>query len=671
MHAAISCASCSRPLRIPESLVGQTVRCPYCTDAFLAVPDPNIKLEEAVSNLERGARKAERQEALAAPTQGSLLQVEEESPVVEEAFTVDLAGPARPAAPPKAWSTWVFVKSDTDRRLWGEMQAEISAEGLRLYRGRKDLIVPVGCEATWVAGAVVRVVVGSRTVDFQLRKKHIYRSRLAADLAGFLNGDRTMPAEKGYGWPWYQWLLLLAPLGLLAMLFFGELPETSLKGLKGTGIFLLGAGGPILAYLLWNMERLRVGARWAGAGLLAAGAYVFSASMYLSGPHLPRAAEYASWYTYYSPDGRYSIQMPAATYTESEFTNGMTVFKTTARVQPNQTFIVAYADVAGSVSQPWERDSALNRGRQYALSRFEDSFLYGIEREINLDDHPGKEFDIGARGRGTGSARVYLVGNRLYILLTMETNGLSGYKFFDTFKVEGPARPDLLSPRTLGGLKAYWSFDAGEGGMIREDTNTLGQTPLHNCEWSKKGVRGGCIQLSGVANVHFPLGRSTKLNVAAGESFTFAGWFKTSQPDGVLVCLKNQLDPSSRILIILQAGRVKGFVRADGAGERADPAEVTQPNLTAAVNDGKWHHFALVRDAAPEANTFTLYLDGVNRHHLAVFDATRPITTDVRALGADVGSEFQPTPNFQGSIDEFCVFGRALRADEIASLAGR
>src|SRR5262249_19563423 len=162
MHTAISCTSCTRPLRIPSELVGQTVRCPFCTDAFLAVADPSIKLEEAVLNkaavhIEEMARE-ERTVALLEP----------EPPVVQESFTVDLEGPVKPPKPPKAWSTWVFVRNDSERRLWGEMQAEISAEGVRLYRGRKELIVPVGCEATWVSGGLVRVTVGSRTVEFQL-----------------------------------------------------------------------------------------------------------------------------------------------------------------------------------------------------------------------------------------------------------------------------------------------------------------------------------------------------------------------------------------------------------------------------------------------------------------------------------------------------------------------
>src|SRR5262245_262668 len=137
MHTAISCASCTRPLRIPSDLLGQTVQCPFCTDSFTAVADPSIRVEE--TPVGKAAAVAEEEPVRAA---SPVALLEPEAPVVQESFTVDLAGPQK-LTPPKPWTTWVFVKNDTDRRLWGEMQAEISGEGLRLFRGRKELIVPV------------------------------------------------------------------------------------------------------------------------------------------------------------------------------------------------------------------------------------------------------------------------------------------------------------------------------------------------------------------------------------------------------------------------------------------------------------------------------------------------------------------------------------------------
>jgi hypothetical protein len=431
MHTAISCTTCTRPLRIPSTLLGQLVRCPYCIDEFVAVADPHLKLEEKVPN--KAVAKVE--EPAHEPVAVALL--EPEPPVVEEVFTVDLASPVKPPKPPKPWSTWIFVRSDSDRRFWGEMQAEIGSEGLRLYRGRKELLVPVGCEATWLHGAVLRVVVGSRTVEFQLKKKHIYKSCLAADIAGFLNGDRPMPVNKGYGWPWYQWLLLLLPLGLLGVVIAGELPETPMKPLKGFGIFMLAVLGPLLAYALWHMERLRVGVRWTGASLLVAGAYLLSLSMYWFGP--PMAAT-AKWHTYRPPDGSYTISMPAPPVLETEdFIGGVNVFSRTARVKPNQTFIVAHADLRGLFLHPAAQESALGQVRNYLRNKYPYSWISN-EQPIHLDGYPGKELSV-VPGSGKShrlmTVRAYLVGNRLYILIVDDTIGVNGTKFLNSF------RPDL------------------------------------------------------------------------------------------------------------------------------------------------------------------------------------------------------------------------------------
>jgi hypothetical protein len=664
MHTAISCASCSRPLRIPTDLLGQTVRCPFCTDAFVAVADPTIKLDEAPAN------KAAAAEEEGAPAPGlpsaAVALLEPEPPVVEESFTVDLAGPAKPAAPPKPWSTWVFVRSDSDRRLWGEMQAEISAEGVRLYRGRKDFQIPVGCEATWVKGSLVRVVVGSRTVDFQLKKKHAYKSRLAADLAGFLNGDRPMPANKGYGWPWYQWLLLLAPLALIGVLIAGELPDTATRGLKGFGIVMFALLCPLLVYWVWHMERLRVGARWAGASLLVGGAFFCTALMYWFGPDLPPAAAYVSWFNYAPVGERFSVDMPAnpRAYPPENY-NGMQVTKHIARVQPNQTFVVAYIDIV----RPWQQNpsAAFQLGREYVLDdKKSENAWPGPSQEINLDGHPGSEFTIeqlSSRSRDTTTVRLYLVGKRLYILTAKAPVGKNGAKFLNSFRVDTPGRASVPSPRDFRDLIAYWSFDNVQAGLVFEDTKSiLEPLPLGECK-SGGGVRGGGLYLPG-GLAYFSYGNSPALNFAKDAPFTFAGWFKTQSQDRVLFSQRNSRDLGTIIQVSLRDGRLQALVcqDADGKFNRAPAILLANDN----ADDGNWHHFALVRDVGGHV---ALYFDGVQNGQLDWKEASGPITTDTRTLGCDL---LNPgAQNFQGSIDEFCVFRRALAANEILRLAGK
>jgi hypothetical protein len=80
----------------------------------------------------------------------------------------------------------------------------------------------------------------------------------------------------------------------------------------------------------------------------------------------------------------------------------------------------------------------------------------------------------------------------------------------------------------------------------------------------------------------------------------------------------------------------------------------------------EWHHVAAVIDATGGH----LYLDGV----LAASSTTMTLKpSDLGAMPNDwIGrSEFATDPYFDGMIDEFRVYTRALAASEIAMLAGK
>jgi hypothetical protein len=650
-------------LRIPTELIGQTVRCPFCTDAFTAVADPNIRLEEAVLN-----KAAVHIEEMAKQERAVAL-LEPEPPVVEEKFTVDLEGPVK-VEPPKPWSTWVFVRNDSDRRLWGEMQAEISHEGVRLYRGRKDLTVPIGCEATWLGGGHVRVIVGSRTVEFQIKKKHIYKGRLAADVTGFLNGDRPMPVNKGYRWPWYQWLMLLAPLGLIGVLIAGELPETTLKPLKGFGIVMFAFLAPALAYLLWNIERLPVAVRWTAATLLLVGVYLASGSMYFFGPHLPPAAATANWSKFAPSGGGYTVSMPATTLTETEVSNGLTVVKTIARVKPNQTFIVAYADLPGRLTADWERSSAFETGRQYIRNTlYPNAYFWNFDREINLDGYPGKEatFDQSGRSYATVVVRMYLVGNRLYMLIASDTRYGNDHTFLGSFKIDSKARMDLPTPINWNGLAAYWSFDEENNGAWVTEKRTTQMSALNGCKLTT-GRRGKGLELAGDFNSYIDYGTAESLNFKDRAPFTFSGWFKTQAFSGVMVSQRNNNNPNAVLNISVDNGRLRAEVHQDG---QFGNAAVVASNMN--VNDDRWHHFVLTRDGSPDRFGVSLYLDGDRQATSAEAAGLGPITTNCRAFGCDLYVQQRGfgVTSFRGNLDEICMFNRVLTQDEINQLAGK
>ena len=86
--------------------------------------------------------------------------------------------------------------------------------------------------------------------------------------------------------------------------------------------------------------------------------------------------------------------------------------------------------------------------------------------------------------------------------------------------------------------------------------------------------------------------------------------------------------------------------------------------IATGVNDGQWHHVAIVLDVV--ADTTTVYWDG----------APNVITGVTKEIGANdrfsLGQEWDgntPSNFFNGSIDEVRIYDRVLSAEQIEALA--
>src|SRR5205085_1308912 len=92
-----------------------------------------------------------------------------------------------------------------------------------------------------------------------------------------------------------------------------------------------------------------------------------------------------------------------------------------------------------------------------------------------------------------------------------------------------------------------------------------------------------------------------------------------------------------------------------------------------AIDDGQWHHVALVRHAD---GSLELFVDGTSQPAPPGAPAAPvlpgAITTSWRTLGCErhrVVRDGQPAEAyFNGGVDEFCIFGRALTAREVQLL---
>jgi hypothetical protein len=227
------------------------------------------------------------------------------------------------------------------------------------------------------------------------------------------------------------------------------------------------------------------------------------------------------------------------------------------------------------------------------------------------------------------------------------------------------------SPKAWDGLTAYWSFDGavgfvpGEGEGIKEDTGTIpGRRPLNGC-LQGNGRVGKALEMNGQPNACFDYGDSPRLNFAAQDSFTIAGWFRTKAASGVIASQRGRGN-MAMLNVAVEQGLLIAEIHQDGLMNLNAARLSSQLN----VADGKWHHFALARD---NNGNVTLYLDGLRQNFTADPAAKGPITTDLRALGCDLWARMFGVQRmtFQGSVDEFCIFHRNLTPEEISRLAGK
>lgn len=222
-------------------------------------------------------------------------------------------------------------------------------------------------------------------------------------------------------------------------------------------------------------------------------------------------------------------------------------------------------------------------------------------------------------------------------------------------------QPEPLVPQSLPGLLAYWPLDDNQGPIAIEKSGN-GFAHLRGGQWID-GVKGSALRLDGKKD-YVDLGQDGRLNFAAGAEFTVAAWVATDSEQGVICSFRRRTAAFPVIDLLVKAGQLHGWVRDDASGFGG--ARVTG----GAVKDGKWHHVALLRHAD---GTVELFLDAVSQARGKGEHSGGAITTDLRALGSErfmIQTKKAGPGYFAGIIDEFCVYGRALNADEIATLAG-
>jgi hypothetical protein len=216
----------------------------------------------------------------------------------------------------------------------------------------------------------------------------------------------------------------------------------------------------------------------------------------------------------------------------------------------------------------------------------------------------------------------------------------------------------------LPGLIAHWPFEEGEGDKAADASGNGHHGVLHGAKWIK-GIRGKALWFD-EQNVYFDYGSGPAFNFAANAPFTITGWIQTKAAVGTIVSQRNSKDGGPDIEISLNNGKLAALVREDG-GEFGQPGVLAG----AAVHDGIWLHFALTRRPG---GIIELFIDGKSQGKTSSPQSAGPITTNLRSVASErYWLTVRPGAgwaHWNGCMDEFAIFNRALADAEIQRLAG-
>ncbi|MBI2184787.1 MAG: hypothetical protein HYU39_07510 [Thaumarchaeota archaeon] len=199
-------------------------------------------------------------------------------------------------------------------------------------------------------------------------------------------------------------------------------------------------------------------------------------------------------------------------------------------------------------------------------------------------------------------------------------------------------------------LVAWWLFDEGLGGSVRDSSDNKNSGVLVNGPVWVEGKQGRALSFDGVDD-SADFGDKAGFRFGGG-SFSLSAWVKTSSASNQGIIDKKfgfGAGVAGYSLFVNTNGNLR-YQISDGASQNDNNAGV--------VRDGNWHHVAMVRNAS--SSRVNLYVDGVQ----VLSDSTTVGNLD-NAQSLYVGYGAGGGNFFPGSIDDVKVFSRALGAAEV------
>lgn len=223
--------------------------------------------------------------------------------------------------------------------------------------------------------------------------------------------------------------------------------------------------------------------------------------------------------------------------------------------------------------------------------------------------------------------------------------------------------------RFTDGLIGMWSFDGPDivNGRVIDRSPTLAHgTPIDiaTSTFYKMGKIGQGVTLDGVDDC-VRMGDVSTYDFGASDSFTVSGWYRrmNNSNTGMFVTKKGQsgsTDAGFYYAILTTTGGAIEARISDGTNQ-----VVHSPTNITGLNDGRWHHIALVVDR--NAQTINSFIDGRAETASSISTVGSLSSTNHFVIGArsSTGTCSTPTPI---SVDDVRVYNRALSATEITGL---
>ena len=230
-------------------------------------------------------------------------------------------------------------------------------------------------------------------------------------------------------------------------------------------------------------------------------------------------------------------------------------------------------------------------------------------------------------------------------------------------------------------LKAAYSFDAGSGTVIADDSGngnslTLGAT--QNVTWTASGSTGAAIKGNATGSGDSGGGNyigAVKTGDAAlwinggtnptGLSFTFKFNIPVTQiAGGMPFIIIADSAGTATPAVSIRTGGTNGWMRSIIQSTVSGQADC---GSTTGWNDGAWHVFACVIDVA--GNSVSNYIDGVVRETVAwpggAGSGAVKLGGDFSVLGCPIAAI--PNADTNASIDDLRVYNHALTSTEVSN----